>query len=293
MLASLFKKRPLQSYAATLSSWWRWLQFHVSQWPGSTPVPQTAAICTIALQEECYIDEWIQYHLKLGFDHIYVYDNDPAHPLKDLALRYPGRVTVTPFPGALKQLSSYYHFVVHFRHQHSWAAFIDVDEFIVLRQHAHIVDLLRQHCSRGALGLHWVFFDSNDHLHYIARPVLERFTRRHPRVSSTVKVIAYLPDLLRINNPHTAMLATRHTRDCHGNLITGHAGPQPNEDIACLYHYFTKSAEEFRQKCARGQADVAGKRDFSHDFERHNRGSVQDRSALEFFLGPVSEAPSS
>lgn len=33
------------------------------------------AICAIARLENAYINEWVEWHLKLGVDHIYVYDN--------------------------------------------------------------------------------------------------------------------------------------------------------------------------------------------------------------------------
>jgi hypothetical protein len=283
------KKSQLRSYAATLTSWLQWLQFRVTRWLRSTSTPQTAAICTIALHEEPYIDEWIQYHLKLGFDHIYVYDNSPANPLQHLPQRYPQQVTVIPFPGPQRQMPSYRHFVRQFRHRHTWAAFIDVDEFVVLRQHKHILGLLQEYCPRGALGLHWVIFDSNNHRLYEDRPVLERFTRRHSEAASTVKLLVYLPDLLLMKNPHVAALAMGQTRDCHGRPFKSYAGPQPNEDVACIYHYFTKSEEEFRKKCERGRADLASKRDFDREFVRLNTGAIQDRSALKFFRCPLSE----
>ena len=34
------------------------------------------AICCIAKDEDKYIDEWIEYHLGLGFDKIYVFRDD-------------------------------------------------------------------------------------------------------------------------------------------------------------------------------------------------------------------------
>ena len=284
------QQHQLRSYAATLVSWLQWLQFRATRGLRPAPTRQTAAICTIALHEEPYIDEWIQYHLKLGFDHIYVYDNDPANPLNHLPQRYPQRVTVVPFPGLQRQMASYRSFVRQFRHRHTWAAFIDVDEFIVLRQHSQILGFLQEYCPRGALGLHWVIFDSNNHRFYEDRPVLERFTRRQNRTAGNVKLLVYLPDLLLMKNPHVAALAAGHTRDCHGHPLKSHAGPHPNEDIACIHHYFTKSEEEFRQKCQRGRADLANKRDFDREFIRLNNGAIQDRSALKFFRRPLGES---
>ena len=34
------------------------------------------AICCIAKNENYYINDWVKYHLDLGFDHIYIYDNN-------------------------------------------------------------------------------------------------------------------------------------------------------------------------------------------------------------------------
>ena len=31
------------------------------------------ALVCLAKNEDFYIDEWIKYHTKLGFDHIYIY----------------------------------------------------------------------------------------------------------------------------------------------------------------------------------------------------------------------------
>lgn len=35
-----------------------------------------SAICSIARNENEYLDEWVTYHLNLGFDHIFIYDNN-------------------------------------------------------------------------------------------------------------------------------------------------------------------------------------------------------------------------
>ena len=34
------------------------------------------SLCAIAKCENLYIKEWVDYHLKLDFDHIYIYDNN-------------------------------------------------------------------------------------------------------------------------------------------------------------------------------------------------------------------------
>ena len=39
------------------------------------PANHSVAIVAIARMENPYVNEWIQYHIGLGFDHVYIYDN--------------------------------------------------------------------------------------------------------------------------------------------------------------------------------------------------------------------------
>jgi len=43
---------------------------------GVSPLSHNAVICCIEKFESKYIKEWVDYHIKLGFEHIYIYDND-------------------------------------------------------------------------------------------------------------------------------------------------------------------------------------------------------------------------
>lgn len=53
------------------------------------PPDATAVVCAIAKNEGMYIDEWIAYNIKLGFDNIYVYDNSDDNDLADLPAKSP------------------------------------------------------------------------------------------------------------------------------------------------------------------------------------------------------------
>jgi hypothetical protein len=59
----------------------------------------------IAKNEEKYIQEWIDYHFKLGFDSIYIYENDwKSNIVQD-------NVTTISFNGRAKQMPAYNHFI--------------------------------------------------------------------------------------------------------------------------------------------------------------------------------------
>ena len=248
-----------------------------------------AVVCAIAKDEELYIDEWIRYNLKLGFDEVHVYDNSDAFVLHDLPRAYPGRVRVVHFPGRCRQLDAYNDFLRRYGRVYKWCAFLDVDEFIVLKKHGTIKDLLRDQCQRGALSLNWYLFGSSGHRSYSPEPVTKRFRRRGKVLNHHVKSIVCLHDAAGFDNPHfPALLAWAWQRDASGHIFAGAHNHRGNADVAVIHHYFTKSKEEFLKKRARGMADMPGIRPLSQ-FADHDQNDVEDSSAWDFLTGEVAE----
>lgn len=259
----------------------------------------SVVVCAIAKHEDPYIDEWIQYHLKLGVNHIYIYDNHYVSHYHNLAADYGGRVTVLHLPGHCMQMVAYYHFLGYARSLPSpmrpeWVAFIDVDEFIVIRSvvpegsvSSPIHSLLNAvGPTEGGLGLNWVLFGNNDQETYdSSRGVLERFTRRQIGVNPHIKSIVRLDDIRQMVSPHHAEYIGTGVgaHDCDGVPITGPYHPNGNDRVACIHHYFTKSTEEFQWKCQRGRADISEYRTFETDFHRHNFNDIEDATAWEFW----------
>lgn len=120
----------------------------------------SAAICCIALNEDLYIDEWLQHHFGLGFNHIYVYDNSPEGSLK----LYCKNVTVIHIPGSIKQVEAYNNCIKNFGEFHDWCAFIDVDEFFVLHNHKTIQEYIHSLPQDiQAIGVNWLMYGSEGH----------------------------------------------------------------------------------------------------------------------------------
>ena len=68
----------------------------------------TAVVCSIQKQEDAYIDEWVDYHLAIGFKMIYIYDNTDNYDLRNWGnQRFSDNVRVKHFPGFRKQLLAY------------------------------------------------------------------------------------------------------------------------------------------------------------------------------------------
>ncbi len=46
------------------------------------PIKMKVAICTMAKKENLYIKEFVDYYIKLGFSHIFIYDNNDPNDEK-------------------------------------------------------------------------------------------------------------------------------------------------------------------------------------------------------------------
>jgi hypothetical protein len=265
----------------------------------SSSSTSTAAICAIQKGGLNYIDEWVDYHLALGFSTIYIYDNSDDFELRRWAdARHPRQVVVRHFPGARRQLAAYDHCVEEQRrwkelqnrfrvsehthdwlafldinrfrvseHTHDWLAFLDIDEFIVLKKkqhHGNILNLLEEFVpqKKAGLTLHRMSFyfdiDDNDNAYYYEPiPVTKRFQHRLVEVDKFVKTISRTAQIsLPIDNVHHVNYVNKRQSsvDTGGRKVMYGYSPKRPADVAVVHHYETKSLQEFRSKCRRGDA---------------------------------------
>src|SRR4051794_4275193 len=96
------------------------------------------SLVACARWEQEDIVEWVQYHQSIGFDHFYIYSNDdnPITLYKRLAPFIHCKnpiVTYFYWPKLGEQLPMYLHFLANHKDETAWAAFIDIDEFLVFK----------------------------------------------------------------------------------------------------------------------------------------------------------------
>lgn len=247
------------------------------------------AICAIAKDENPYFLEWAAYHLALGFEHIFVYDNMSRESLAEL-LSIPGShrfVTVTRWPnipGRSPQFDAYEHFLWTRGQEVEWTAVIDLDELIHLKRHDHIHDFLRPFTDATGVAINWRFFGSAGETKHRPGLLMERFTRAseidfHP--NCTVKAIYRTARVARLSHHISAYHGEPRVRSPDGSPVGN--GPQiavteANAAIAQVNHYFVKSREEWQRKMARGYGwqtvDKSGMRD------QYDRNECEDISIL-------------
>lgn len=234
------------------------------------------SLVCIGKNEDNYIQEWVEYHLKLGFDSIFLYENDWECKYSNTNL------IKIRFDGKAMQLHAYCNFITYQRDNYDWAAFLDIDEFLVLKNHNNVKDFVSDYQNYEAIGINWVFFGDNglDKVEDNNYEVLSRFTKRqiepNPTIKSIVKICHNLEMYIHASNLPTI--------DTNYNIIIN---PPFNEngpiDVAQINHYFCKTKEEFIPKMFRGRADILENDRTIELFYRNNYNEIEDNLALNFF----------
>lgn len=205
--------------------------------------------------EGAYIREWIEYHLLMGVNHFYIYNNNGTDNTREIIDDYikRGLITWHEYPGPNKQHEIYNHALNKYKNETRWMGFIDADEFVVPMRHKSLADALHDYEYASQLQIQWVNYGSSGHKNQTPGLVIERFTKHAATPNSSPKSII---------NPRAAWYALVHshivmgkTVDEHHNVIPdGRTHPHPTADILRVNHYMTKSWAEFCHKRNRGYA---------------------------------------
>lgn len=251
----------------------------------ATSLPKQVVLCALVLGEEAYLDEWVDYHLGLGFAHVYIYDNSLYHDLKQWGQEQQQQrpVTVRWWPGVAAQRSAYLDCVQHLQQQQetekdTWVAFWDVDEFLVLHQHDTVSDFVTQiqqtKPKTGAIAVNWVLMGSSNWTFYHPQqPVTQRFVHPWDELYDFGKRFFHHKTMNRLSaiqtdtgwiHEHFAKLRPGQVLvDAAGQVLPNqkipyHFHPNKSLQVASLHHYRTKSTSEYLQKCNKGRADRTG-----------------------------------
>jgi hypothetical protein len=165
--------------------------------------------------------------------------------------------------------------------EYDWVAFIDCDEFIVLKKHNNIKDFINDYIGRTTvIGLNWVIYGSLGILNRTSNSLLKMFTNRNSKTDNHIKVIvdakSYNVMVLPHNTNNTSM-------DTNGNRITGPFNPNGPMDVAYINHYHCKTKEDWMLRCERGRVDCDIQYEPNKwDLNVNNDIDIVDMSAYNF-----------
>jgi hypothetical protein len=234
---------------------------------------KVSLVC-IAKNEDNYIQEWIDYYFKIGVDDIHIYMNDWRIDINQK------NVYTYELDGIAMQLVAYNDFIKNKSEEGQWAAFFDVDEFLVLKKHSNIKEFLSDYSEHQGVGVNWVLFGDNGlSLDSDNFSLVNRFTKRQIGVNPHIKTIlkisnnVYMP---QVHHPNVYLCDTNHIK------FLGPFNPFGDDSIAQINHYFCKTREEFVNKVNRGKADSEFSVRTMVEFDLHNKNEIDDFTLYNF-----------
>ena len=249
------------------------------------------AVVLIIKDEAQYIPEWLNFHVKQGVSHFFIYDNESTDNLLEVLKPFiaSGFVTYHKISGRLRQNDAYNHAVYHYKKKFKYFAIIDTDEFLFTPDNAEpgalykfVDDFMKQHKNVGGIGVNWLVFGSSGHKTKPAGGVLKNFTRCAEKEFGPNHFIKTICDPMKVFACSVHFDVYYHgfyNLDENGEIIIGLNSQTVNSDKIRINHYFTKSRQEFLQKRARGRANNERIRNIQ-DFDDRDRNEELDTEIL-------------
>lgn len=265
------------------------------------------AVVAIFRGEDAYLREWLEFHLMMGVEHFFLYDNGLEESSKKLLQPYidKGLVTHIPWPDlpglrdnnwlgpntlSIQQLA-YGNCVREFKQNFEWLMQLDLDEFMFPASPAcnSISDVLQTLEADKVLGIRVpsLTFGSSGHIEHPGGLIIRNFTWSRSKPDGPVKSIAHAKYLARdlFMGPHWF----RYTfwRECQ-NLLLGYPriiGSNKSKALFCLNHYEVKSQEAYLEKARiNAKGYMAGKENLERFYFLDEEANEVENVDIQRFL---------
>ena len=255
------------------------------------------AMCLIA-RDSLALRDWLEHYLDLGVSKVYLYDHNSSTPLIKQLWDYVEEETVVYhyvqdfdiFQGdSIVQFEAYRQCIKKYAHRHQFLAFLDDDEYIVLKPAAktHSLPLfLQAYEGYGGLAVNWQVISSSGHVKRPRGKVTDNYVACLPQQhyeNTHVKVIANTKHVISTDgNPHTfKYLAGAKTVNENLQVVpSAWADPVSIEKIV-LYHYTIKSQQDFQRKVAWSTGAGGGLRRSQEWFDSINADANETCTLLQ------------
>ena len=230
-------------------------------------------MCTVAKKENRYIKYFIKFYKKLGYNHIYFYDNNEPEDesISDLEIVKDeirnGFISIIDWKIKVKKLvtKSYYDCYEKFNKENDWISFFDIDEYLILEpNNLSIQEFLNnpRFDDCDLVKFNWRVFTDNEQLEWIDKPLIERFPietnykyeNRH--VKSTIRGRLDYTKFRKNFSPHSIYNNIKACSSSGKKTDWKYYLWPPDLKYASLNHYVTKSIREFFFKKYKTKVDV-------------------------------------
>jgi hypothetical protein len=179
------------------------------------------SISAIFQNEDRFLDEWISYHMSIGVEHFWLYNNNSTDEYQKVLEKYIdyGIVELIDWPSKLStnewinfsfvtQVNAYNDAIEKSRGLTKWLAIIDTDEFIFCPRKP-LKKILHKYANEQAIALKWVCFGTSGIEFCVSGEMLSKLTKRlplnHPK-NNWYKSIVRPEKVITCNNPHYCLM---------------------------------------------------------------------------------------
>lgn len=260
------------------------------------------SICAIFKDESLYLKEWIEYHLMIGFDHLYLYNNFSSDSYLEVLRPYidKGLVTLTEWPIKYGQISAYEDCANKYRNENHWIMFLDIDEFVCPREETDIKKWLKRFERYPAVKMYWLMFGTNGLIEGNPNKlVIEQYICSWDALRSTGKVIwntdfepaeVYHEHLFCYYKIFGLTFRLPMINEALHFINYSTAEKLPKHNTIQINHYWSKSMNEYLDKINKGDVYSEDndtrrhKLDFFYWHEHHN---VREEKTIFRFLAEL------
>lgn len=251
-------------------------------------------LVAIGRLENDYASEFVEHHLKVGFDKVIIYDNNHRGEeyFETVLQGYidAGNVEIVPFRDVERaQRDAYNDAYARFSDAFDWLAFFDFDEFLCL-PHGRLKELLATVPNDyDCMMVPWVIMTDNGLVRNDGRPLMERFTESlvHPSTLGKCIVRTRIHCLCFAKSVHVPSRPV--LRCCTPTLQPAEQRNRQPQDtsVAYLKHFSTKTIEEWlTNKWPKGAAGVTYSRfteQYKDYFFRFNERTAEKEAFMKKF----------
>ena len=238
------------------------------------------SICAIFKDESKYLKEWLEYHIIVGVDHFYLYNNCSSDEYDDVLQPYinQGIVTLIDWPYEQSQIQAYENCIKCFSDESHWIGFIDIDEFVVPIKTNNIYDFLQKYEKKyPAVLIYWRVFGTSGHITSEQNELLtEKYFLAWEKLNNIGKCFYNTNFEYAFNNEKNACLhhvfwgkvnnVAVPPINCFGKITYYRLHLANKKEVPIqINHYVTKSLEDYYKKCEK--SDVF----FKENPRYHNR----------------------